>query len=571
MRLMFHFGRSYPAQTAAMLFALILAGIVEGFGLTALLPMLNMAVGQGTGSADPGPGDFVTTALRAMGITPSIESLLLVVVLGVLLKSALVLFADKKVGYTVAHVTTDLRLALLRALFGARWEFFLSQPVGSLANSAATEAMRASQAYLHGAMMATLFIEAMVYGSVALLVSWQATLISFSAGFLLLRLLNRLVKATKKAGRKQTILLQSLLSRLTDCLQSAKPLKAMGREDLADALLEADAVRLNHALRKQVYSKAILKSLQDPILMLLIAAGLYAALTLFKLELPMVMVMVFLLARLLNQLGKVQRKQQEFVSCESAYWSLQGKIDEARRQQEPRSEQRRVDLKQSIRFENVSFGYDDHAVLYDVSLTVPAGSFTVVIGPSGAGKTTFIDLVTGLLRTRQGTVRIDDVSLAEMDMGHWRRQIGYVPQDTVLLHDTILANITLGAPELTEDDAKRALREAGAEEFVSAMQAGLNSIVGERGAKLSGGQRQRVAIARALAHRPALLILDEATSALDPQSEQAICATLEKLKGKVTILAITHQPAIVRFAEQVYRLEGGRVMQDQAGEGQIAR
>jgi ATP-binding cassette subfamily C protein len=547
-----------------MLVALILAGIAEGFGLTALLPMLNLAIGQETAGAPPsGPGDVATKALQALGITPSVESLLLVMVIGVLLKSGLVLIADKKVGYTVAHVATDLRLVLLRALFGTRWEFFLGQPVGSLANSAATEVMRASQAYMHGAMMVTLFVQALVYGAVALLVSWPATLVSFVAGFVLLALLNRLVKKTKRAGRKQTLLLQSLLSRLTDCLQSAKPLKAMGRENLADSLLEADAIKLNRALRKQVYSKAMLKSLQDPILMLLIAAGLYASLSLWRLQLPIVMVLVFLLARFLGQLGKVQRKQQELVACESAYWSLQTKIDEALRQREPTCNQRQVDLRESIRLDKVTFTYHTTPILQEASMTVPTGSFTAVIGPSGAGKTTLIDLVTGLLRPQQGSVLIDGVSLAESNMGHWRRQIGYVPQDTVLLHDSILANITLGLPELTEENARRALRAAGAWDFVASMPEGLHSVVGERGAKLSGGQRQRIAIARALVHQPALLILDEATSALDRDSEQAICTTLKNLQGQVTILAISHQPALVAFADQIYRLQHGNLTRDE--------
>ena len=571
MRLMLHFGRAYPGHTVTMLLALLLAGLVEGLGLTALLPMLNLAMSrQGGAAEESASGQFVTTVLQSFGVSPSIESLLLVLVLGVIIKSALVLIADRKVGYTVAHVATDLRLALLRALLGTRWEFFLSQPVGSLANSAATEVMRASQAYLHGAMMATLFVQAMVYAAVALLVSWQATLASCVAGFVLLLVLNGLVKKTKKAGRRQTVLLQSLLARLTDSLQSVKPLKAMGREQLADALLEADTVKLNRALRKQVYSRAMLKSLQEPILILLIAAGLYAALGLWSLELPVVMVLVFLLARLLNQLGKVQRKHQELVACESAYWSLQEKIDEARRQREPDLGRKKPALEDSIRFDGVSFSYGSTPVLQNASLTIPVGVFTSVIGPSGAGKTTLVDLVTGLLRPQQGVILIDEVPLGEIDIHAWRRQIGYVPQDTVLLHDTILANITLGDSSLTEEDAREALRAAGALEFVTALPDGLHTVVGERGSKLSGGQRQRIAIARALAHRPALLILDEATSALDPESEQAICRTLENLSGQVTMLAISHQPAMVEVADRIYRLHSGGVFSQQVNVPQAA-
>ena len=138
--------------------------------------------------------------------------------------------------------------------------------------------------------------------------------------------------------------------------------------------------------------------------------------------------------------------------------------------------------------------------------------------------------------------------------------IGYVPQETQLLHDTVLHNVTLDDPGLCDADAERALKEAGAWEFVAALPEGMDSIVGERGEKLSGGQRQRIVIARALVHRPKLLILDVATSALDPVSEAAIQQTIEQLRGKLTLLAISHQAALVDAADRVYRLENGRAI-----------
>ncbi|MGD9338780.1 MAG: ATP-binding cassette domain-containing protein, partial [Syntrophobacterales bacterium] len=126
--------------------------------------------------------------------------------------------------------------------------------------------------------------------------------------------------------------------------------------------------------------------------------------------------------------------------------------------------------------------------------------------------------------------------------------------------DTVMINVTLGDPELGEEDVESALRAAGAWEFVKEMDQGIHSIVGERGGKLSGGQRQRIVIARALVHKPKLLILDEATSALDHESEAAICDTLRQLRGELTILAISHQPAFLRVADRAYRLEGEEVI-----------
>jgi len=558
---MLHFLRAYPRHTIIMLLAQLLAGLMEGISLTALLPMLNIAVG---GTKTSGIGKTVTSALHAMGIAPTASSLLMVVVAGVLLKSALVLLADRKVGYTVALVATDLRLTLLRAILGTRWEYYISHPIGSLANSAASEVIRASTAYVHGTLAVTYMVTCFVYAVVALMISWKASVVAFAAGCLLMVLLNRLIRKAKKAGRQETSLMQSLLSRLTDCLQSVKPLKAMGREQLAEKMLEKDTLKLNKALRKQVYSKAILKSLQEPFLILIIVAGLYATLVLWNYELPSVMVMVFLLARLLGEFGKMQRKLQEMSTCESAFWSLQQKIDDANLQQEPNLGQKKVELEKNLRFDGVSFSYGKVQILKSVSLEIPAGASIAVIGPSGAGKTTLVDLVTGLLRPQQGEVLVDGVPMSDMDVKYWRSKIGYVPQDTVLLHDSILANITLGDSGLDATDAEAALRAAGAWDFVSAMPEGLETIVGERGSQLSGGQRQRIAIARALAHRPALLILDEATSALDPESEKAICETLASLRGKVTMLAISHQPALVKVADRVYGLRDKTVVLDRS-------
>jgi ATP-binding cassette subfamily C protein len=269
---------------------------------------------------------------------------------------------------------------------------------------------------------------------------------------------------------------------------------------------------------------------------------------------------MFLLSKLLKKLQKVQKMYQSMVKVESAFWSLKDKTQAAQRAQESLTGTYEPSLTRSIRLENVSFAYDESLILENVSIRFPAGSFTAIVGPSGVGKTTVVDLVTGLLRPGQGQICIDDVPLDKIDLKKWRRMIGYVPQETLLLHDSISMNVTLGDKDLTAEDIEEALRAAGAWEFVSILPQGMHSVVGERGQKLSGGQRQRIAIARALAHKPKLLILDEATTALDPENEAAICETMQKLGGKITILAISHQPALLKVADQAYRLQNKTVV-----------
>jgi ATP-binding cassette subfamily C protein len=256
-------------------------------------------------------------------------------------------------------------------------------------------------------------------------------------------------------------------------------------------------------------------------------------------------------------MGKVQREYQKTLVYESAFCSLQEAIEDAEHEYEPLGGTLAPTLEHGIQLDRIDFHYAERKVLKATSLMIPAGVLTTLVGHSGAGKTTVVDLVTGLLKPHAGQVLVDEIPLESIDLRQWRRFIGYVPQENLLLHDTIVNNVTLGDPELNETDAIDALHAAGAWEFVAALPGGLTEIVGERGARLSGGQRQRIMIARALAHRPQLLILDEATSALDPESEAAICMTLEKLRGELTILAISHQPALVEAADRVYRLQDG--------------
>ena len=195
-------------------------------------------------------------------------------------------------------------------------------------------------------------------------------------------------------------------------------------------------------------------------------------------------------------------------------------------------------------------------------MLLPAGAFAAVVGASGAGKTTVADLIIGLIRPQRGEVWIDDLPMHDVDIRAWRNMIGYVPQETFLFHDTILANIALGDPAISRTRAEAALRRAEAWAFVAALPDGMDSVVGERGARLSGGQRQRIAIARALIRDPALLILDEATTALDPDTEASIVATIRRLAGKVTVLSISHQPAMRNAATIVYSVSNGAVTRE---------
>ena len=545
----------FPRRSALVMIALLAAGIAEGLSLTALLPLLSVAVGDASSSET---GRTVVQAMQRIGIEPTISTMLLIIVIGMITKSLILLLANRQVGYAVAHVASKLRQELIEALIASRWQYYLRQPAGSLANSVATEAYRAAQGFEHAANVMALSIQVIVYSTVALFISWEATLVSLVLGAAMLLVLQNLVRAAGKAGNKQTHLLRHLMSYLADVLTSVKSLKAMARDDVADAILRDETKQLEKATRREVMSREALLAMQEPMLAILIAGGLYLALVAWQLSLASVMVMVFLLTRVQSLLNKAQRRYQHLVVQESAYWALRTAIKDAQDAAEITVGTQRPTLQQGISLRHISFNYDKKSIFQDMSIEIPVNSFTSITGPSGAGKSTLLDLLCGLAEPQSGEILIDGISLHEIDLRHWRRMIGYVSQDTILLHDTILSNILIGAPDLTQADAEQALQQAGAWDFVCSLPAGLLTVVGERGGLLSGGQRQRIAIARALAHRPLFLLLDEPTSALDPDSEKVICETLQRLAQSHTIIAVSHQPAVINAADRIFTLSKGK-------------
>ncbi len=566
MRLMISFFRIYPLQITLMLLALLLAGLAEGISVSALLPLLNIAVAPknttagGEANLENEFSQSVVEFLTGIGLSPTIGIMLAIILLGLTIKSLLLLLAQRQVGYTAARIATDLRLELLRAIMGTRWEYFLHQPVGKLTNSLATEATRSSEAFKSAATVLTFFIQALIYGGIALALSWKATLISLLFSSIIIAITHFLVRMARRAGKRQTKVIRSLLSRLADTLQSVKPLKAMSKEHLVSNVLAAETTQLNRAIERQVLSSAVLNAVQDMMFACIIAGGMYVAIEVYDMAFTTVMVLVLALGRMLAHIGKVQKQYQKLTTSESAFWAIRQSINEAQKSAENTHGGISPKLSKAIRFDQVSFSYDKQRNVLDaIDLVFPAGEVSLVVGPSGAGKTTIMDMVIGLLEPDAGQVLVDDKPMADIDTASWRRMIGYVPQETLLLHDSIKNNVSLGDPEVSEAAIQKALEDADLWPFVRALPDGIHTMVGERGGKLSGGQRQRIMIARALVNSPPLLILDEATSALHGQSEIALRETLKNLRGKLTIIAISHGDWLSTTADRVYRLDAGKV------------
>ncbi len=227
----------------------------------------------------------------------------------------------------------------------------------------------------------------------------------------------------------------------------------------------------------------------------------------------------------------------------------------------------------ALRFENVSFAYKDDGpnVLSDLSATIAAGEIVALVGPSGAGKTTIVNLVPRFYEPQSGTITLDGTDLRRLHLGALRNAIAIVPQEAMLFSGTVAENIRYGRLDATQAEVEAAAREANAEEFILDLPLGYETPVGDRGMRLSGGQRQRISIARAVLRDPRILILDEATSALDSHSERLIEAALDRLLPGRTTLIIAHRLSTIRRANKILYVDAGRILESGTHEALLAQ
>lgn len=400
----FYFIRQFPRHTISMLFFLTLAGVVESVGAVSVLPLLGGLFGQG---ADTPLQAEIHGLFWAVGVPPTLGNMLLVICGAMSAKALLTFLAYQQVGYVEAEVTTRLRSELLDKLLRARWSYFTAQPAGRLSFGLSMEATQAGIALRCFCQVVSQLVQALSYLFAGLFISWRIMLAGLALGGAFFALFRGLIHYVRRAGQRQSEALNAMSAFFTDALAGAKPLKVMAAEERFLDCIRAQAERFKVAARQQVKGTAMLVTIQEPLLTLLLAGGLFWSRQGLGLDEALLLTMAFFFHRLMSRLSATQQNYQQYASQEAMLLSLLAKIAEVGGQAQDKGGGRRVPLREAVSLENVRLAYGGSEVLRDLSLRVPFGAITALSGPSGSGKTTVTDLITGLVQPAAGRVTVD--------------------------------------------------------------------------------------------------------------------------------------------------------------------
>lgn len=552
------FFRAEGTKPWFVLVCLLIASLSEALGISTLLPAINAILGDNAADT-PGFGRSIRSIIESMGVSPSLGNLLIVIICLLVLKSVIVFGALAYSGITGARVAINLRRRLIKAIFDARWSFYAEESGGRFANAISNDATRAGDAYQFAAEVMAGILQLVTFSIVALLIDWRVAIIGGLAGLIIALIMSKLIRVLKQSGYKQTDRVSSLTVDMVDMLNNIKALKSMDRYGPMVQGLSGLLKRIKRSLITIHLARNGVLQGSDALQNLMTGAFIYTAYVLFGLGLPELLVTGIVFYQIVHNLTKLQKQMQVAVVVESSHVRTMELIERAEAQKEIHTGAAAPELGTGCRFEGVSFAHGKAPVVINATFDIPANQITVLQGPSGSGKTTLIDLLIGLNTAQKGRILIGGKPIEIIDIKAWRQSIGYVPQELMLFHDTIHENISLANPNVSTEAIMAALEQAGARDFIASLPQGLETDVGEMGGRLSGGQRQRIALARALATNPKILILDEVTSALDPETEAEIVNNIASLRGRYTIIAITHRPAWTKIADRLYTISKGHV------------
>ena len=542
--------------------------LTSGFGVALLLPLLRVSQTGGGGEEMGTAEQLLYDLLTWMGIGESMGGILGFIAI-VFVGKGLLQFTQRGYrGYLQAQLLRELKGRLFDGYGGMDYRFYIRRNTGHFINVINGQVNRFFKSFSTFTGFLTQILTTLSYFAFAFAITWKFALLALAIGAATLYLFKYLNTYVRTLSRKQSREMSHLNKLLVQTLQAFKYIVSTNQTVHLRSRIMESIRRLTGYIFRQNVASAFTGSLREPISVLLIVGIISLQVAVFQGSIAPIFVALLLFHRGMQAVIGIQNKWQGTMDAIGSVEMVNEEFDTVHDHQENREGRVLGPLSQGIEFRDAHFAYneEDGDVLHDINVSVPANSTVALVGESGAGKSTLIDMMTLMLKPRDGEIQIDGVPHDRVDLVSWRDQIGYVSQETVVFDDTVANNICLWQGDIEEDPALRekvmhAAERAHAHHFIQDMPNGYQTVVGDRGVRLSGGQKQRLFVARELFKQPNLLLLDEATSDLDSASEQHIQNSIDALQGEVTVVIIAHRLSTVKNADRVYVLDDGRVIE----------
>jgi ABC-type multidrug transport system fused ATPase/permease subunit len=568
--------RPYSLIFAATIAATVLSSVLDGFTFVLLIPFLRSLFGQNAlpGGGGGGGSDVEAVLDRIAGPfihagapDVALRNVVVVLLVALLLKNGTAYLASLGSVAIQEGVVRDLRIRLFRHLQTLPLAYFQRTRAGQLVARIISDTDQVKTAV--SAALASLLQNVVIIAVYVLILfglSRRLTLLALLLAPVLLLIIRPMINRLRRRSRELAAERGEVTSHVGEMIASVKLIRAY----VAEAFELGRFQRLAERYRKRVMRAQRFSSLTSPVsevfggvmIVLILVVGTRLALGEAATLDPAVLITFLAVSlRLMSPVKSVANYPTIMAGAVASAERVFEVLDLPAVEGDRPGEGEAV-FGDRIEYRGVSFEYEaGEAVLRDVDLEVRRGQVVALVGPSGAGKTTLVDLLPRFYEPTRGEILIDGVPITRYTRSSLRHLMGIVSQETVLLNDTVLANIAYGRADFTLEQVRAAARAANADEFILRLPEGYSTVLGERGTRLSGGQRQRIAIARALLRDPPILVLDEATSALDTESERLVQEAIDRLMAHRTVLVIAHRLTTVQHADTILVLAEGRIVE----------
>ena len=551
------------------------SAFIESFGLAALIPFLEALFSKGfnasyTGDAASEKHQEIQQIIEFVNIFgfENIELLFTTFLLLIFLLKGVFTFASSAL---IAHMRADLRIILklqvYKGIVGLQYLAFTSKKIGYFSNIFNEQVDRSLSSFTSLTNLLARLAAVFIYLLTVFLIDWQFGFITLLLGVTFSLALKRLNKFIRARSREFAELAASATSNVIEVFSSLKFLKATGLNASLDAPINQTITTASNKDRSMSIAHAFTHSIREPVAIVLLAVSLFINIVFFNSLFAELFVAIVLFYRALGGFFEVQLLIQKLFETSGSLETIQ-KANLFFSNFEEKRGQLRPDFSRGlIRFEKVRFSYPDtkNNVFENIDLSININEIVGLVGKSGVGKSTLLDLITGLVLPSSGSLKVGGVESRDVDLTAWRSSIAYVSQSPAIFDATLLFNLTFAESFVHELEPERAqeiqkiCRDCDLEDFIQAQPNGLEEKLTENGGNLSGGQAQRIAIGRAVLAKPKLLILDEFTSALDDQTEAKVCSLIEKLRNQMTIIIVSHKSKPMEVVDSVYEFFEGSI------------